>query len=86
MDAFYAVVEQLDNPDLRGKPVLVGSRNKRGVVLTASYEARHYRVGSAMAVVEAFCRCPDAIIIEPNFARYQEISEQVMDIFWGFSP
>jgi len=65
---------------------LVGSRNKRGVVLTASYEARHYRVGSAMAMVEAFRRCPDAIRIEPNFARYQEISEQVMDIFGAFAP
>ena len=86
MDAFYAAVEQLDNPNLRGKPVLVGSRNKRGVVLTASYEARPYRVGSAMAVVEALRRCPDAIMVEPNFARYQEISEQIMNIFDDFSP
>jgi DNA polymerase-4 len=86
MDAFYAVLEQLDNPDLRGKPVLVGSRNKPGFVLTASYEAHHYLVGSAMAVVEAFPCCPNAIMIEPSFARYQEISEQMMDIFGGFSP
>ena len=86
MDAFYAAVEQLDNPDLRGKPILVGPKNNRGVVLTASYEARPYRVGSAMPVAEALRRCPDAIMVEPNFSRYQEISEQVMDIFGDFSP
>ena len=86
MDAFYAAVEQLDNPELRGKPVLVGPKSNRGVVLTASYEARPYRVGSAMPVSEALRRCPDAIMVEPNFSRYQEISEQVMDIFGDFSP
>ena len=86
MDAFYASVEQLDNPELRGKPILVGPKSNRGVVLTASYEARPYGVGSAMGVAEARRRCPKAIMVEPNFARYQEISEQVMDIFADFSP
>lgn len=86
MDAFYAAVEQLDDPSLRGKPVLVGPRSYRGVVLTASYEARQYGVGSAMPVAEARRRCPQAIMVEPHFDRYQEISEQVMDIFADFSP
>ena len=86
MDAFYAAVEQLDDPSLRGKPVLVGPRSFRGVVLTASYEARPYGVGSAMPVAEARRRCPQAIMIEPRFHRYQEISEQVMNIFSYFSP
>ncbi len=86
MDAFYAAVEQLDDPSLRGKPVLVGPRSYRGVVLTASYEARPYGVGSAMPVAEARRRCPQAIMVEPHFDRYQEISEQVMDIFADFSP
>jgi DNA polymerase-4 len=86
MDAFYASVEQLDNPELRGKPILVGPKSNRGVVLTASYEARPYGVGSAMGVAEARRRCPKAIMVEPNFARYKEISEQVMDIFADFSP
>ena len=86
MDAFYAAVEQLDNPELRGKPVLVGPKSNRGVVLTASYEARPFGVGSAMGVAEARRRCPNAIMVEPNFARYKEISEQIMDIFADFSP
>lgn len=86
MDAFYASVEQLDNPELRGKPVLVGPNSYRGVVLTASYEARPYKVGSAMPVAEARRRCPDAIMVEPRFERYQEVSEQIMDIFADFSP
>ena len=86
MDAFYAAVEQLDDPSLRGKPVLVGPRSFRGVVLTASYEARPYGVGSAMPVTEARRRCPQAIMVEPRFHRYQEISEQVMNVFADFSP
>ncbi|MCB1692794.1 MAG: DNA polymerase IV, partial [Pseudomonadales bacterium] len=86
MDAFYAAVEQLDNPSLRGKPILVGPNSYRGVVLTASYEARKYRVGSAMPVAEARRRCPQAIMVEPRFERYVEISRQVMDIFGDFSP
>ena len=86
MDAFYAAVEQLDDASLRGKPVLVGPRSHRGVVLTASYEARPYGVGSAMPVAEARRRCPDAVMVPPRFERYQQVSEQVMDLFADFSP
>ena len=86
MDAFYAAVEQMDNPALRGKPILVGPNSHRGVVLTASYEARPYGVGSAMPVAEARRRCPHAIMVEPRFDRYQQISARVMDVFTDFSP
>ena len=86
MDAFYAAVEQLDDPQLRGRPVLVGPNSHRGVVLTASYEARPYGVGSAMPVAEARRRCPDAVMVPPRFERYEEISKQVMDLFGDFSP
>jgi len=86
MDAFYAAVEQLDDPSLRGKPVLVGPKSARGVVLTASYEARPYGVSSAMPVGEAMRRCPHAIIAVPRFDRYQEISSQLMDTLADFSP
>ena len=86
MDAFYASVEQLDDPSLRGKPVLIGPNSYRGVVLTASYEARPFGVGSAMPVAEARRRCPQAIMIAPRFERYQEISDTVMRIFEDFSP
>lgn len=86
MDAFYAAVEQLDNPALRGKPILVGPNSNRGVVLTASYEARPYGVGSAMPVAEARRRCPHAIMVPPRFERYEALSGQIMDIFGDFSP
>lgn len=86
MDAFYAAVEQLDDPSLRGKPVLVGPKSYRGVVLTASYEARPFGVGSAMPVAEALRRCPHAVMVPPNFERYEQVSKQVMDIFADFSP
>ena len=86
MDAFYAAVEQLDDPSLRGRPILVGGRSNRGVVLTASYEARPYRVGSAMPMAEARRRCPDAVIVPPRFDRYQELSQRIMAVFAGFSP
>lgn len=86
MDAYYAAVEQRDNPELRGKPVIVGPNSFRGVALTASYEARNFGVGSAMPMAEARRRCPDAIIVAPRFAHYQQISEQVMDVFADFSP
>jgi len=86
MDAFYAAVEQLDNPELRGKPLLVGSQSRRGVVLTASYEARPFKVGSAMPMAQAIERCPDAIIVPPRFERYEEISAVIMKVFADFSP
>ncbi len=86
MDAFYAAVEQHDDPSLRGKPVLVGPKSTRGVILTASYEARAYGVGSAMPVAEARRRCPHAVMVPPRFDRYQEISAQIMDVFADFSP
>jgi len=86
MDAFYAAVEQLDHPELRGKPVLIGPNSHRGVVLAASYEARPYGVGSAMPMGEARRRCPQAICVPPNLERYQEVSSKVMDVFADFSP
>jgi len=86
MDAFYAAVEQLDNPALRGKPILIGPNSHRGVVLTASYEARPFGVGSAMPVALARRRCPQAIMVPPRFDRYQEVSRQVMTVFADFSP
>ncbi len=86
MDAFYAAIEQLDDPTLRGKPVLVGHPSARGVVLTASYEARPYGVGSAMPMAQARRRCPGALIVSPRFDRYQEVSAAIMHVFGDFSP
>jgi DNA polymerase-4 len=86
MDAFYAAVEQLDNPVLRGKPVLVGPNSRRGVVLTASYEARPYNVGSAMPMARAVRLCPDAVVVPPRFDRYEEVSVSIMKVFSDFSP
>ena len=81
-DAFYTSVEQLDNPGLRGKPVLVGGRpENRGVVASASYEARRFGVRSAMPMRTALMRCPQAIRVEPRFDRYEQVSRQVMEIF-----
>ncbi len=82
LDAFYAAVEQLDNPELRGKPVLVGGPpESRGVVATASYEARPFGVHSAMPMRTAVQRCPQGIVVRPRFRRYREISGRVMEIF-----
>lgn len=86
MDAFYASVEQRDHPHLRGQPVIVGGRSKRGVVCAASYEVRKFGVRSAMPMVEAMRRAPHAIVVEPNFAAYAEASEQVFEIFNAFTP
>ena len=86
MDAFYAAIEQLDDPSLRGKPVLVGPPSDRGVVLTASYEARPFGVGSAMSMAKARRMCPDAAIVRPRFDRYQEVSKMIMRVFSDFSP
>ncbi len=86
LDAFYATVEQLDNPELRGKPVLVGgSPESRGVVATASYEARPFGVHSAMPMRTAVRLCPQGIIVPPRFTRYRDLSRQVMDIFREFT-
>ena len=87
LDAFYAAVEQLDNPELLNLPVLVGGRpEKRGVVATASYEARKYGVHSAMPMSTAQRLCPDAIIMPPRFDRYRELSKRVMQIFSELTP
>ena len=86
MDAFYAAIEQLDDPVLRGRPVLVGPPSGRGVVLTASYEARPYGVGSAMPMAKARRLCPSAVIVPPRFDRYQEVSKTIMEVFSNFSP
>jgi DNA polymerase-4 len=86
MDAFYAAIEQLDDPALRGRPVLVGPPSGRGVVLTASYEARPFGVGSAMPMAQARRMCPTAVIVPPRFDRYQEVSATIMGVFANFSP
>ena len=86
MDAFYAAIEQLDDPALRGRPLLVGPNSARGVVLTASYEARPFGVGSAMPMQRARRLCPQALIVPPRFERYQEVSKQLMDVLGDFSP
>jgi DNA polymerase-4 len=86
MDAFYASVEQLDNPWLKGKCVIVGGTSNRGVVSACSYEARKYGVHSAMPIFQARQRCPDGIFIPPRMARYKEMSKKIMAILRDFSP
>ena len=86
MDAFYASVEQLDNPWLRGKCVVVGGSSNRGVVSAASYEARKFGVRSAMPIFQARQKCLEAIFIPPRMKRYKEVSEKVMAILREFSP
>jgi len=85
MDAFYASVEQLDNPELRGKPIAVGGTSKRGVVSAASYEARKFGVRSAMSSVIAMQNCPDLIFVKSNFKRYHEVSDQIRKIFYEYT-
>lgn len=86
MDAFFAAVEQRDKPDLRGKPVVVGgSPQGRGVVATASYEARRFGIHSAMPAARAYRLCPQAIFLEPDFARYNRVSEQIRRIMGEFA-
>ena len=81
MDAFYASVEQRDNPDLRGKPVAVGGSRERGVVAAASYEARKFGVRSAMPSVTAKRQCPNLIFVKPRFEVYKAVSQQIREIF-----
>ena len=83
MDAFYASVEQMDNPDLRGKPLAVGGSENRGVVSAASYEARKFGVRSALSGVLAKKYCPELIFVKPRFDRYKEISAKIHKIFRG---
>ncbi|WP_115460636.1 DNA polymerase IV [Winogradskyella aurantiaca] len=85
MDAFYASVEQLDNPELRGKPLAVGGGEKRGVVSAASYEARKFGVRSAMSGPQAKRLCPELIFVRPRFDRYQEISKRIRAIFYDYT-
>ena len=86
MDAFYAAVEQLDDPSLRGRCVIVGGTSGRGVVATASYEARRFGIHSAMPIFEARRRCPRAVFIKPRRERYQAVSRRIMAILQRFTP
>ncbi len=85
MDAFYASVEQRDNPELRGKPIAVGGSKKRGVVAAASYEARKYGVRSAMPSITAARLCPTLIFVKSRFDVYREVSQQIRDIFHEYT-
>jgi len=85
MDAFFAAVEQHDNPELVGKPVIVGGLGRRGVVATASYEAREFGVHSAMPMSRARKACPAGVFIEPRFERYKEISQKIRTIFRSYT-
>ena len=86
MDAFFASVEQRDNPELRGKPLAVGGLARRGVVAAASYEARTYGVRSAMPMAEALRRCSNLVVVPPRGDRYAEVSEAVFDVFHRYTP
>ena len=87
MDAFYASVEQRDDPALAGKPVAVGGRPEgRGVVAAASYEARRFGVRSAMSMAKAMRLCPHLVVVRPNFARYREVSTQVFEMYRSVTP
>ncbi|MNQ16029.1 DNA polymerase IV [compost metagenome] len=85
MDAFYASVEQMDNPELRGKPIAVGGSENRGVVAAASYEARKFGVRSAISGVMAKKNCPELIFVSPRFDRYKEISSKIHKIFHEYT-
>lgn len=85
MDAFYASVEQMDHPELKGKALAVGGSEKRGVVAAASYEARKFGVRSAMSGMQAKRNCPELIFVPPRFDRYKEISQKVRTIFYDYT-
>jgi len=86
MDAFYASVEELDNPELKGKPVIVGGSSMRGVVSAASYEARKYKIHSAMPIAQAKRLCPHGVFLPVRMKRYKEISNKVFSIFQKYTP
>ena len=86
MDAFYASIEQRDNPDLRGRPLAVGHGAKRGVVVAASYEARPFGVRSAMPSATALRKCPDLLFVPPRFEVYRAVSRQIQAIFLEYTP
>ncbi len=86
MDAFYASVEQRDDPSLRGKPLVVGGGNNRGVVAAASYEAREYGIHSAMPMRDALRRCPDLLRVPPRLGHYKSVSDKIFAIFREFTP
>jgi DNA polymerase-4 len=86
MDAFYAAVEQRDNPELRGQPLAVGGAGERGVVMAASYEARRFGIHSAMPSVTAKRRCPELIFVKPRFDVYRAVSHQVREVFAEYTP
>ncbi len=86
MDAFYPSVEILDNPGLKGKPVIVGGKGKRGVVSSASYEARRFGVHSAQPIARALKLCPHGVFLPVRMARYREISSRIFEIFSRFTP
>ena len=86
MDAFYASVEQRDNPELRGKPLVVGGTTNRGVVAAASYEARKFGIRSAMPMRDAHRRCPDLMRVRPRMSHYKAVSKTIFEIFRSYSP
>jgi DNA polymerase-4 len=86
MDAFYASVEQRDNPELRGKPLVVGGGSDRGVVAAASYESREFGIRSAMPIREARRRCPHLVQVRPRMNHYQSVSRRVFEVFREFTP
>ena len=86
MDAFYASVEQRDNPELRGKPLVVGGTTNRGVVAAASYESRKFGIRSAMPMRDAYRRCPDLLSVRPRMSHYKAVSRQIFEIFHSFTP
>jgi len=86
MDAFYASVEQLDDPELSGRCVIVGGKSKRSVVSAASYEARKFGVHSAMPIFQALQKCPHGIIVPPRMGRYKQLSKRIMRLLAEFTP